>query len=191
MKKFYNSILIFTLLLSFSGCFSFEDDKNNLLDEGFISYKTENFSINIPEKWEVITKNEFTSDIPEETIAVFRNNVKNETFTANINIVAKSIQEEINSLEFAKMVINRQSSGLIGYEESKKESFNIKVNNKEEETFLNKFEAKKTPNDINIKYVQVYAVKDNIGYIVTGAVSTKESESILQIVEKIVKSFTL
>ena len=89
------------------------------------------------------------------------------------------------------MVINRESSGLVGYNELAKETVFINIDGKETDTLLNRFEAKKTANENTVRYIQTYGVKGDTGFIVTGAVSPGESESVLQTVEKIVKSFRL
>ncbi len=192
MKKFSVYFLTLTLLLSLGGCFNFGEEENPATsEEGYTTYKTDNFSISVPEKWEVINQDEFTSDVPEVTEVVFRNNVKNETFTANVNIVSKKLQVPVSTLEYAKMVINRQSSGLVGYNELAKETSSLTVGDAQAETLLNRFEAKKTADDNTVRYIQTYGVKGDTGFIITGAVSPGESESVLQTVEKIVKSFRL
>jgi len=194
MNKLTILLILLTpsLMLSLGGCFNFGDNGTTIApDEGYTIYKTDDFNISVPEKWEVIGQNEFTSDVPNVTVVVFRNNVKNETFTANVNIVSKKIQDPVNSLEYAKMVINRESSGLVGYNELSKESITITTGETDTETLLNRFEAKKTVNDNTVRYIQTYGVKGDTGFIVTGAVSPRESESVLQTVEKIVKSFRL
>jgi len=172
MKKISIYFLTLTLLLSLGGCFNFGDEETTTTpEEGYSTYKTDNFSINVPEKWEVIGQNEFTSDVPDVTVAVFRNNVKNETFTANVNIVSKQLQNPVSTIEYAKMVINRESSGLVGYNELTKETVFINIDGKETDTLLNRFEAKKTANENTVRYIQTYGVKGDTGFIVTGAVS--------------------
>lgn len=192
MKKISIYFLTLTLLLSIGGCFNFGEEENpSTLEEGYTTYKTDDFSISVPEKWEVINQDEFTSDVPAITLVAFRNNVKNETFTANVNIISKKLQQPVSSLDYAKMVINRESSGMVGFNSISKESHIITINGKETETLLNRYEGKKTADDQMIRYIKTYGVKGDVGYIVTGAFSPGESESVLQTVEKIVKSFRL
>lgn len=194
MKKFTASLIAALLLFSLGGCFNFGEDTSSgggQSEEGYTTYKTEEFSIMVPEKWEVINENEFTTDVPEVTVAVFRNNVKNETFTANVNIVMKKLQEPADTMEYAKMVVNRQSSGLVNYKELAKETVQMWIEGKETATLLNRFEAKKTAEDNTVRYVQTYGVKGDNAFIVTGSFAPQESESVLQTVEKIVKSFRL
>ena len=191
MNKFIKFSLLFLIIISIGGCFSFggDSDQEQPAEEGYTTYRTDNFSIDVPSKWDVINQDEFTSDVPEVTVVVFRNNVKNETFTANVNIVARKLQEPIDSLEYAKMVVNRQSSGLIDYRELSKEE--VKISGGETDTLLTIFEARKNADDNLVKYIQTYGVRGDTALIVTGAVSPQESESVVQTIEKIVKSFSL
>ncbi len=186
-------ILTGFLLFSLTGCFNFggDDGEQGATAEGYTTYKTEQFNIEVPSAWEVINEDEFTRDVPDVTVVVFRNNVKNETFTANVNIVSKQLQEPVSSLEYAKMVVNRQSGGLVDYSEQAKDTIKINRGGEEVDTLLTRFEARKTASDNMVRYVQTYGVNGDTAFIITGAVSPQESESVLQTVEKIVKSFSL
>lgn len=160
------------------------DDLHKLFD-------TAEFSVVIPKDWEIIQEPDFTNEVPVETHVVFRNNVKNETFTANVVIVKNFLQTSVPSLEYAKMVINRQKLGLFGYKENSKDSYKIKIGGKEEETYFTRFEAKKSSDEKLIKYSQTYAVKGNNAYIVLGSVSPQENQNTVKTIEDIVKSFAI
>jgi hypothetical protein len=189
--------VISTLLLSMvmlGGCINLGGESSGATktaDERSKLYDTTAYSITIPKDWEVIEKDDLTSDVPPETVIVFRNNVKNETYTANVNIVLNKLQEPLTTLEYAKRVANRQSSGLINFKESKKDHIKITIGDSQTETFYTLFEAKKTQDAKNIRYLQTYAVKGEDAYIVTGSVSPQENENMVQTVEEIVKSFKL
>ncbi len=189
LRFILTSLMVFLL----TGCFNFGGDANDEgpSPEGYTTYKTEQFTIEVPSAWEVINEDEFTSDVPDVTVVVFRNNVKNETFTANVNIVKKQLQEPLSSMEYAKMVVNRQSGGLTDYTEQDKQTVKIFSGGEEIETLLTRFEARKTASNNLVRYIQTYGVTNDTAFIVTGAVSPQESESVLQTVEKIVKSFSL
>jgi len=194
-KILITSILIGSIF-SLSGCFSFgEEDSSGgdqpQVDEQSRLYETDVYSITIPKDWEVIDQKDFTSDVPEVTMIVFRNNVKNENFTANVNIVKNELQDPVATLEYAKLVNNRQKSGLVDYSESAKDLRNINIGGSDHETFFTSFEARVAANEKLIRYMQTYGVKDRNAYIVTGSFSPQESESTSQKVENIVKSFRL
>lgn len=194
LKKILFISFLTTALLSLSGCFNFfeEETPEQQLPEGTSStYQTDNFSLNVPSDWEVIDQNDFTEDVPPETLIVFRNNVKNETFTANVNIVRRALQSPVDSLEYANLVNNRQKSGLIDYSETRKETTDILVGDSTEQTYFTAFEARKSSSDQLIRYFQTYGVSGSSAYIVTGAVSPQENEATIQTVENIVRSFQL
>lgn len=192
MTKKSTLTVLLIVMLSFSGCFNFGgSDSSKTTDENATTYTTNAFFINVPKAWDIIEKDDFTMDVPPETQVVFRNNVKNETFTANVIIIQNLIQTPLPSLEYAKMVYNRQSTGLYDFKEINKNVVKIKIGDKEEQTNFLSFEAKKGPSEKLIRYLQTYAVKDNNAYIVTGAISPQENANTVKFVEDIVKSFNL
>lgn len=192
MRTAFTSFLL-VALLSLGGCFNFSGEEAQQPEPGGESsvYQTNDFSINIPADWEVIDENDFTPEVPDETVAVFRNNVKNENFTANVNVVQRGIQSPVTSMEYANLVNNRQKSGLVDYRETRKETISIASGDQKEDTYFIAFEARKSSSDPLIRYFQTYGVRGNSAYIVTGALSTQENESTVQTVEKIVRSFRL
>lgn len=185
-----SAVAVFAL----SGCFNFggEEGSDVTPSDGVTSvYQTTDFSITIPADWEVIDQNDFTSDVPPETLVVFRNNVKNETFTANVNIVRRELQESVSSLEYANLVNNRQKSGLIDFNETRKETITIPAGDQQDSTYFSAFEARKSTSDSLIRYVQTYGVRGNSAFIITGAFSPQENDVTSQTVENIVRSFQL
>ncbi|MFC1751417.1 hypothetical protein ACFL2V_21800 [Pseudomonadota bacterium] len=124
MKITHKLGLFITLLSSifiFTGCFDFGGEPAPPVDEGTKFYDNNILSISIPKDWDILEEDDFTADVPQETLVVFRNNVKNENFTANINIVRKQLLEKLSSKDFAIMTNNRQSGGLPDYREKTKQ----------------------------------------------------------------------
>lgn len=193
LKKLSTVLLITLSLLSLSGCFNFFEEEPQQTDSSLTSstYQTTDFSITIPADWEVIDQNDFTSDVPPETLVVFRNNVKNETFTANVNIVQRDLQESVSSLEYANLVNNRQKSGLVDYNETHKETILLPSGDQQVDSYFTAFEARKSTSEPLIRYVQTYGVRGNSAFIVTGALSPQENDVTSQTVENIVRSFQL
>jgi len=182
-------------IIALSGCFNFgastSTSGSKTIDEKSKLYETNAFSIIIPKDWEVIEKDKFTSDVPQETVVVFRNNVKNENFTANVNIVQNNLQQATSSVEYSKLVNNRQKSGLFDFKETKRNTIKVKIGGKDEDTILTAFEAKKSVDEKVVRYIQTYAVKGNSAYIVTGALSPQENDSTVKTVEDMVQSIVL
>ena len=198
-RKSSDKILVITAsalsIFLLGGCFNLGGGSTSsgtkTVDERSKLYDTNDFSVVIPKDWEIISKAEFTAGVPEETEVVFRNNVKNEDFTANVNIVKNNLQEPISTVEYSKRVENRQSSGLYDYKESKNDPIKITIGDKQVDSFYKLFEAKKGPDEKLVRYMQIYGVKGDSAYIITGAVSPKENDAVIKTIEDIVKSFKL
>lgn len=182
-------------LLTLAGCInlggSTPGTTTKPANETTVTYETGQFSISIPKDWEVIESKDFTSDVPKETVVVFRNNVKNENFTANINIVRNTLQDPTSTLDYAKMVLNREKTGLYNYNESRRDPVKILIGSTETDTFFTLFEAKKSTADKNIRYLQTYAVQGENAYIVTGAAAPSEDANMLKTMEDTIKTFKL
>ncbi|MEZ4086977.1 MAG: PsbP-related protein [Candidatus Gracilibacteria bacterium] len=193
LKKIAAANLILTSVFVLSGCFNFADEEQpqDLAPGTSSSYETNEFSISTPSDWEVIDQNDFTADVPPETLVVFRNNVKNETYTANVNIVKRELQESVDSLEYANLVANREKSGLVDYSENRKDTIALQGPDGEIQTYLTVFQARKTSNDQMIRYYQTYIARGNAAYIITGSTSLQETETTSQTVENIVRSFQI
>ncbi len=198
LKKFQVLGLLVTSILVISGCFNFgsnpgtttskptANDRIRTIDD--LKY---DFTIQLPREWDVIEKKDFTADVPPETVVVFRNNIKNEDFTANVSIIRTELQTPKETLEYAKEVINRQKNGLYNYKETKRDLVKIQIGDKNVDTYLTYFEAKKDPGNDVVKFMQTYAVKNNAAYIALGAMSTKENDNNAKTVEDIIKSWKL
>jgi hypothetical protein len=200
MKRPKINIALVTMLtvspLIFSGCLNFSSSNTAATqtvtaDQTNRLYETPEFIVKFPKVWDLIEKKNFTSDVPQETVVVFRNNVKNEDFTANVNVVRNSLQNTKETLEYAKEVIQRQLTGLYDYKELKRDSTKMNIGGKQVDTYFVEFEAKKDLTDQPARFIQTFAVKGNNGYIIMGAVSTKEDPNVQKTVEDIVKSFTI
>ena len=195
MSKLIKNIKLLSIIgasvFLLAGCLDFGGDTPPPTNENMNTYDTNVLSISIPKTWEILEQDDFTGEVPQETLVVFRNNVKNENFTANIGIVRKRLLEPLTSQEFAIMTNNRQSEGLPDYKEIEKNSTIITIGDKEDDTYLVVFEARKSADERLVKYVQIYGVKDNFGYIATGAVSPQESAEIFNLVGDSIKTFKL
>jgi hypothetical protein len=198
MKQWFSKKIMIaislTSLVYFGGCINLSgspQSQTTPADEKNKIYETNAFTISVPKEWEIIESKQFTAEVPPETVVVFRNNVKNETFTANVVIIKNTLLSAKTTLEYAKMVLNRQQSGLIDYKESKRDEVKVKIAGQDTNTLLAEFQAKKSASDQMVRYIQTYAVKENNAFIVTGAMSTKENDSIAKTIENMIKSFQL
>jgi len=195
MQTTTNKILRFSLIAitvaSLTGCGGSGTQTKAPTDERSRIIDNTEFNLRVPTAWEVIESKDFTNDVPKETLLVIRNNVKNDTFTANVNVIRKDLQTTEETLEYAKEVLNRQKSGLLNYKEYKRDVVKMKIGDKQVDGYIVTFEGKKDPQSDLIIFVQTYAVKGNRGYIVTGSYTPQESGDIKNTAEEVVKSFTL
>ncbi len=187
-------LLLLGTLFLFSGCFNFGSGSSTTTatnDARFNLYENSDYSLSVPKNWDTIDKTQFTAEVPEETDVVFRNNVKNETYTADIAIIRRPFQTSLPSLEFAKYVYNRQSSGLYDFKELRKDLVKIKVAGKEEDTFLLIFEARKSPKDKLLRFYQTFGFKNNVGFIAIGSLSPQEDANTAKLIEDSIKSLVV
>jgi len=196
MSKKLIALTLITPALFFSGCFSVDNSgiptTNTDQAQGSNLTKTYNnnqYAFSFPTDWDIIEQKDFTSDIPRETQVVVRNNIKNDTFTANINVVRNDLQVTQSSLDYAKQILNRQKTGLLDYKETKREIIQIPIGGQSTETYYTEFEARLNQSEPVTKFVQAYAVKDKAGFIIMGAFSTQENTSVINKVNAAVKSF--
>lgn len=192
-----NKKVIITLALAsltFTGCLSFDGGGTSNTDQGLPADSSKNYdngqvSFQYPSNWELIEPKDFTSEIPKETQVVVRNNIKNENFTANINVVKNDLQVEKSALDYAKEVLNRQRTGLLDYKETKREIITAVMGGSSQETYYVEFEARLNPSDPITKHFQTYGVKGRFGYIILASSSSAENSAVIDVLQKIVKAF--
>jgi hypothetical protein len=191
--RLIKSVTALTILLTLSGCFSLDGGTAPVdTTQGSSQSRTYNnnqFSFVFPGSWDVIEPKDFTSDIPRETQVVIRNNIKNDTFTANINIVKNDLQTDKSSLDYAKEILNRQKTGLLDYKETKRELIKLPIGGQDQETYYVEFDARLNATDPITRFIQTYAVKDRGGFIMMASYSQQESTTVIDQLQKMVRSF--
>lgn len=190
MKKNLAKILLFCLIpLTFNGCFGSDSSDPTSTDTtpstGETLYSTSDFSMIYPQDWEILEKDDFTSNVPLETIVDFRSNVKNEIFTANINISVMNIEENLSAQDFAKSSLAKIKTSLIGFQEILNEPFS------KENSYILEFEGKKSPSDPVVHFRQLHFVNGEKGYVVTAAYAPAEDESVVNAIDGMLNSFAL
>lgn len=179
------SILVLSLMtpLLLTGCLEGSDDSAVTSEAGKTLYSNEEFSISVPEDWRIIEENEFTSNVPTETVVVFRNNIKNEVFTANLNITKSRVEEGISSEDFGLSTLARSKNSLVSFAEIDRES--------RDPGYIIEFEGKKTPGEAIIRFRQLYIVDGTAAYTVTAAFLPSEDESVVNMLDEMLNSFSL
>lgn len=153
--------------------------------------QTDEYQVTIPKAWETINKNEFTSDIPKNALAVFQANRKNELFIANVNITKNMLNDPITSLDYGKIVLENQKSALQNFSEKNRQEFETMINGVKQTVIFAKFEGKRTIADPAITFTQEYYVNGKSAYIITGAFVSNEDPTVQKETENIVRSFSI
>ncbi|MBI2634519.1 hypothetical protein HYW82_02520 [Candidatus Peregrinibacteria bacterium] len=186
-SKFFTIAVIASIFFTACGG-STEDGSNSETNNpaGSSIYETDSYSITIPSAWETIGQNDFTSNVPGETVVGFRNNIKNEIFTANINISQKETGENLTAEDFGKSTIAALKTKLISFSEINNEEKKLSSG---EPAYFIEFEGKQTATS-PIVHFQQYFIGNNV-YILTAAYLANEDETVVTAIDDSLNSFTL
>lgn len=158
-----------------------------------LMYETDDFSILFPKDWEIIESGSFTSNVPEETIVGFRNNIKSNIFTANLNIAKTELEQEqsIDSRDFSKSSLAKAKKSLVNFEQISLEDYDFSFGDEEIATFISDFEGRKSASEPTIHFKQLHIANDGTGYTITGAYAPTEEESTVVQIQEMIESFQL
>ncbi len=152
---------------------------------------TGEYQITVPKAWNIVKKNEFTSDVAGNAVIVFQANRKNEIFLTNVNITKNVLSQSMISLDYGKIVLANQKNTLQNFVEKNREEFDTTIGGAKQRVILAKFEGKRTAVDPVLTFVQAYYVKDRTAYIVTGAYVNSEDPDVQKEADNIVRSFSI
>lgn len=193
MKKSLVAIILILPLLT--GCFGGGDDGNgeDAMQEipGYTIYDSSEFSLQVPDEWEVLTPVNFKSDTPANTLVAFRSNVRNPKFTANVAIVRNELAAEISTYDYARGLYQKVSDDLMEFKSLALGENKIYVSGIERDSLFIYIEGR-TSADADIKrFMQISGVNGKNAYIITGSFLPGENEDTINKVEKMVKSFKI
>ncbi len=188
MKKLLTLLTTLSILLTMSGCSegTSEDVAENPL---YYTYSASSFELEVPNDWETISQ--FTSDYPHNTLVAFRNNLKDQDFIANVNIVANTVDKGMNNGDYGIEMLQTHSEDLIDYRLIEKQEIEIVINGEATPTYLNYFEGRNSIDTDLLRFVQVYGINNQIGYIATATFLPDEDEFIIENCVHMAKSLTL
>lgn len=187
MKKILISFL--TGLLLISGCGNSDGDATTSENPIYYSYGNDTYEIDVANDWEVIT--EFTSNYPQNTIAAFRNNIKNDEFIANINIVANTVEEGLSNGDYALEILQSHSESLIDYKLIEKKEIDITVGEQLSPTYMITFQGRNKIDGDLLQFTQVYGVNNGLGYIATATYLPNEDQFVIETAVYMVGSLQL
>lgn len=189
----FKKVIILGLISIFlTGCFGSGTSTSTLTpDAGESLYSHSNFSVIIPQDWEITESKDFPSNVPKETIVVFGNNIKSEIFTANVNVSIKEVDETVTSSDYAKNSKTQASTSLLSFTEIGNENIEIQYGATPIEGTLLEFSGKKSAAEPIIKFKQLFVVNKEFGYIVTAASIPEEDQTVVKYMDRMINSFSL
>lgn len=190
-KQIIVGMALASLLLVGTGCGLFggdeQEEKPRSADAN--SYQHESFSISPPKDWETVTT--FTKEYPKGIVVAFRNNVKDDNFTANINMLQKTVPEGFTSIDFALQELKNHEKNLLNYKENSRENTKITVGGQSVDTLLLYFQGKQNAEDDVIKFLQIFGVKGTVGFVATGALPENSDEDSVKKIEEALRTFVV
>ncbi len=184
-------ILILLTLILFTACSGISSNSDTVLNTQETLYEQSDFNISIDSYWEIIEENKFTSSIPQNTVVVFRNNMQNEIFTANINISRITISDSSTVKDFALNSLEEARNSLSSFTEISTEEHKVTYGDSSVPAYRVVFQGKEHPSSVKVRFDQTFIINNNIGYTVTGAYIPKEEESVVNNIEEMIESFSL
>ena len=185
-------LILLAVPLILTGCLGIgEETSTSEPTAGEVEYSTSSFSIMVPQDWETIEKSGFTSSVPAETVVVFRNNIKSEIFTTNVNISMVEVSESMSSSDLAISSRTRAKNSLISFEEISLTDVEVQFG----EVFIPGtrlvFTGKKSASDPVIYFDQIYVINERLGFIATSSSLEEEDETVVNYLDRMLNSFSL
>jgi len=192
MKKV---LAIICTMFALTACFGGEPTETSTqtgqTPQSFKNFENKDFSIIYPKNWEVLGEDSFTSNVPATTVVVFRNNIKSDIFTANLNVSQATIAKDVTSEDFALQTLNTEKYNLVGFTELKRENYTLGEGEKAVKTFLITFQGRKTITETLVEFKQLCIARNGFGIIVTAAYLPNEDQNVVYDLDQMVKGFTL
>ncbi len=187
MKNVIKITLAVLVIMLFTGILTGCGGDGQSASQNLQLYDGGEFTINIDPTWKIINQTDFYAEIPKETMVAFTTPEAYNGFFINVNIVKEDLKQNISSIDYGRANINLSAQNLTDYQ--KVQEVQIEVGLKP--ALLHIFQARLSPTEKLIKFVQLYATKGNFGYIVSGGMLPDTPKQIRDIVGATVTSFNL
>lgn len=145
------------------------------------------FTLSIDPTWKIINSSDFYSEIPKETVVAFTTPEAYNGFFINVNIVKENLGQAASSIDYGRANINLGGQTLTDYQ--KLQEAQITVGG--QPALLHLFQARLSPTEKLMKFVQLYATKGKTGYIVSGGMLPDTPKETRDLVGATVTSFNL
>jgi len=187
----FKKLLTITFVSLFlTGCFGNGTSETETAQNKIV-YQTDAYSIQIPYDWNIIEREDFTSTVPTDTAVVFKNNIRDELFTANLNIAVKNINDNISSLDLARSTQSYLKENIINFREISDEVYEVAIGDRSIETSLYTFQGKYAAVNPQVVFKQLYVAVQGAGYTLTAAYLPDEDETVVNFLDEMLKSFAL
>jgi hypothetical protein len=188
MKKIIQTALATLVALGFAGTLSScGGDTATPAASSLKTYDGGDFTLSIDPTWKIINSSDFYSEIPKETVVAFTTPEAYNGFFINVNVVKENLSQAVSSVDYGRANINLSGQTLTDYQ--KLQEATVTVSGKP--ALLHLFQARLNPTEKLMKFVQLYATKGNVGYIVSGGMLPDTPKETRDLVGATVTSFNL
>lgn len=189
MKKFLSSLLLIGLFSACGGSASVSNSNTSNSDtEFFFTYSTAEFSIDVPDDWEIIKA--FPSDYPDELRVAFRNNVRNGDRVANLSILRENGPAKTTN-DLAQSKLAQHEDTLLGYKLIEQEEALLGKTASQANSVIYTFSGKEESISDPLIFMQTYLADGNNAWTLTATYEQGEDEFVIDDLKTALKSFTL
>ena len=194
MKEFLSGFLIILSAFTFTACGGGDDSSPSLdttvgADQKL--YENSELAIAYPQDWEILERDDFTSNVPAFTVVAIRSNIKNEKFTPNISVNKKDFTQDTKSIDFAKGTIEQAKNTLQNFKEIESKAVKVKFGKNELDGYLATFQGKNDAASPVVGFSQLYVVNGKTGYMITAAYLFDADQATLKMIDSSLNSFML
>lgn len=179
MKKIFSLIFLWFFLV---WCFSNTDS------DGLVFYNdNENFSLKIPENWEVIENTTWVLPKPRSWEIEFavKSKIEKEGFLNNLVVLSENLKSEISASSFVKSTTINSENDYFEYEKIEDKNFVFENGDSTNIVIFNARYDEKTP---KLKFIQTANICKNRAFLITLAISSSVEDTSRY--EKMLSSFS-
>jgi len=151
------------------------------------TYDGGEFTMSIDPSWKIINSSDFYAEIPKETVVAFTTPEAYNGFFINVNVVKEDLKQPVTAVDYGRANINLSGQTLTDYQ--KVQEAKIMVGG--QPALLHIFQARLSPTEKLMKFVQLYATRGHYGYIVSGGMLPDTPKETRDLVGATVTSFNL
>lgn len=145
------------------------------------------FTLTIDPSWRIINPTDFYAEIPKETVAAFTAPEAFNGFFINVNVVKEELKQPASAIDYGRANMNLSAQTLTDYQKIQEAQVTVGA----KPALLHIFQARLSPTENLIKFVQLYATQGRFGYIVSGGMLPDTPKETRDLVGATVTSFNL